>query len=44
MNTRTTWMKRHSETLALLFVIGGAILAGIGLGFVLIVIGNLIWG
>ena len=38
----TPWLRRHSATLGLLAVIAGAILAGIGLGFVLIVIANLI--
>jgi hypothetical protein len=32
------------ETLFALIAVFGATVAGIGLGFVLIVIGNLIWG
>jgi hypothetical protein len=45
MTTLMTWMKRHSEVLALLLVIGGGLLAGTALGFVLIVLTNLwrIW-
>jgi hypothetical protein len=36
------WIREHSPTLGLLAVICGAILAGIGLGFVLIVLANLL--
>ena len=41
----TYWLRQHSATLGLLAVICGALLAGIGLGFVLIVLANLwrIW-
>jgi hypothetical protein len=42
MNNLTTWMKRHSETLGILFVIGAALAAGIGAGFVLIVVANIV--
>lgn len=38
----TQWLRQHSATLGLLFVISMAILLGIGIGFILIVIGNLI--
>jgi len=41
MTTLTTWMKRHSEVLGLLFVILCGLLAGTGLAFVLIVLANL---
>lgn len=39
------WIRAHKETLSILAVIAGALLAGIGLGFVLIVLANLwrIW-
>lgn len=42
MNIRPTWMKRHSETVGLLFVLAVSMLLGIGLGFVLIVLFNLL--
>ena len=38
----TEWIREHSATLGLLVVVAGAILAGIAVGFVLIVIANLI--
>jgi hypothetical protein len=38
----THWLRQHSATLGLLAVVAGATLAGIGLGFILILIGNLI--
>jgi hypothetical protein len=37
-----TWLRQHAATIGLLAVIAGAILAGIVVGFILIVIANLI--
>lgn len=38
----THWLRQHSATIGLLAVVTGATLMGIGLGFVLIVIANLV--
>jgi hypothetical protein len=42
MNNLTTWVKRHSETLGILLLIAAALGAGVLVGFVLIVIANLV--
>lgn len=41
MSSLTTWMRRHSETLALLLLIALAILAATGIAFILILLMNL---
>jgi uncharacterized membrane protein len=38
----TRWLQRHADTIGILIVVGGAMLAGIGLGALFIVAMN-IW-
>jgi hypothetical protein len=38
----TKWIREHKETISIMAVIAGALLAGVLAGFVLIVIANLV--